>query len=282
MWRLDFEKPEEDFFGACCDLWRHAGAHGSEKRDDRRAVDLYLVERGDKDHLGRDHMGLGVGNPAAHVHDQSFQLGNAPLQARKLVVVQSVLPRDSPRQLSRREAKSYCRAAGFTALGRDDSPRGPAPRGSLYHHPHRGPSSPPRAASLPAVAPRSPLGRGGGVFAMTGAVDCASRQRASEMVCEAGACAIALTARACAVAMAAKAGAVTDRHRLQLLRDVLAFAPRDPGWVAAVLVFEDRVGRDPAGAGALLHDWALGPGQPQTAAGGLEAALARIAAEGAR
>ena len=91
--------------------------------------------------------------------------------------------------------------------------------------------------------------------------------------------AVALVARASVVAMAAKAGKVTERHRLQLLRDVLAFAPRDPGWVAAALAFEDRVSAEPEAAGQALHDWALGPGQPETTAARLEATLARLSAE---
>lgn len=91
--------------------------------------------------------------------------------------------------------------------------------------------------------------------------------------------AVALVARACATAMAAKARMVTERHHLQLYRDVLTFAARDPGWVAAVLAFEARVSAEPELAGQGLHDWALGPGQPETTAARLEETLGRISAD---
>lgn len=91
--------------------------------------------------------------------------------------------------------------------------------------------------------------------------------------------AVALALRATHVAMAAKCGEVTERHRLLLLHDVLSFAARDPGWVAAVLAFEASVSADPKGAGALLHEFVLGPGQPETTAKRVEATLGGIAAE---
>lgn len=91
--------------------------------------------------------------------------------------------------------------------------------------------------------------------------------------------AVALVARACTVAMAAKCGKVTERHRLLLLHDVLAFAARDPGWVAAALAFEGRVSAEPEGAGVQLHDWALGPGQPEATAQRVEETLAALDVE---
>lgn len=72
---------------------------------------------------------------------------------------------------------------------------------------------------------------------------------------------------------------MTERHRLALLRDVLTFAAADPGWSAAALAFENRVSAEPEAAGQALHDWALGPGQPETTAARLEATLARLSAE---
>lgn len=93
--------------------------------------------------------------------------------------------------------------------------------------------------------------------------------------------AVALVSRACLVAMAAKCGKITERHRLLLLQDVLAFAAHDPGWVAAVLAFEASVSADPKGAGARLHDWALGPGQPAATAQRVEETLAALEGEAA-
>lgn len=91
--------------------------------------------------------------------------------------------------------------------------------------------------------------------------------------------AVALVPRACLVAMAAKCGKITERHRLLFLHDVLTFAACDPGWVAAALAFEGRVSAEPEAAGARLHDWALGPGQPEATAQRVEETLAALEGE---